>query len=1201
MFKQEYFSSTYYLPLKYLNNIAFTAREIDIIASIVHGRTSKKAIANFLGIGPRTVETHTQNIIQKIAGMSRENIPDFVEKSDKQDLLRIHYEVLKLHLLFIDSISETSHNKQLKNIKFYLVGIEISAHFPNELVAIIKLLNAKGIDSTFEIVPNIEANLIYNIYEDKFVCLLVDKPIIDTSKIPERIFYANVSEYDDVFSLFIAIFRSIRLEETANKLETQYNKINLLNVKKIKNYLQSPEVNSNRKSWLRYGVAAFCCIVFIVSSLIYYKKNIPRIVRADLLLPHSEVLLPRESLFSEIQKKLIQNDGHSIPIVVLVGMGGVGKSTIARMVAQKSRLPIVWEIDAETPATIANSFYSLAIALAETLEDKNKLTFIKQIQNKKEKHKQRLAFVREKLKETNGWLLIYDNVERYSDILHYLPQDIKIWGKNGQVILTTRNAHIKEVAAIKAQNVITINSLSDQDVLTLFVQIQSKCNPLFSSKKELTNLYQFLSHIPPFPLDVSIASRYMCQNYSYEEYLEKLTQQERRFYNSQELLLKEISEYTDTRYKIITLSIEKILALNPVYQELLLFISLLDSQQIPKELLELHYGKITLDCFIHELKKYSIITSEKIINGVPTISVHRSIQAICKAYFIRKLKLTENHSLIKFIYNIFSEYIRTLLYKQSILNLKFLERHCKHLIKEPLFPDYLRYKVMLELGCAYLHLGKDQQCEEILKEGLDKLLTLKKIDPIVSLSNSILSTLYRKQGNFYKALAYLQKSLAVDQTLNDHIQYGHNLGSLGQIYIDTSQYKKAEEVFKESIVILKQYTNLPTNLPRSLLYLGVVYRELGDYKNAMLLAEEGEKLYRQMDSILSSGWALTFLASIYGEMGEYKKAKMLFKKGISLFLDVNMGNHTCLEWIYSFLGSIYRKMGKYKKAKLSVEKAIEIYKKNNSTGYNYMLALVHLGKIYLKMGKYDLAKKYLEEGSASYVKLYGEKNLRIAWVNDALGLMHLEMKMYKQAKEIFKKNIEFYTSYLNRQHIKVGKNLIRLGRTYLYLGDPYKAEPLLMEGLRIYEINYGKDHLYISEVFQVLGELYLALGNLEKSEFFLEDALKILKTNKEVKDHPNQHLVLETLADLYTEKAEKMKKNGLLQDAKQYKQKARGALVKALVIAENVYPPGSMHTQRIKKRISWDYDFLTYLKVNTIKIIESIWNNMRRLNMIKLK
>ena len=65
---EEYFVS--YLPkgffenLKEMNNISFTTREIDIIASINHARGNAK-IASILNISPRTVETYITKIKRK--------------------------------------------------------------------------------------------------------------------------------------------------------------------------------------------------------------------------------------------------------------------------------------------------------------------------------------------------------------------------------------------------------------------------------------------------------------------------------------------------------------------------------------------------------------------------------------------------------------------------------------------------------------------------------------------------------------------------------------------------------------------------------------------------------------------------------------------------------------------------------------------------------------------------------------------------------------------------------------------------------------------------------------------------------------------------------------------------------------------------------------------------------------------------------
>lgn len=97
----------YSLYLKTIAGINFTQREIDIIACIVKGRSSKK-ISTFLNISPRTVETHVRHISQKLECHSRENIIDFIEKTKCSETLKNYYSCLLVHHAFIKVLSQLS-------------------------------------------------------------------------------------------------------------------------------------------------------------------------------------------------------------------------------------------------------------------------------------------------------------------------------------------------------------------------------------------------------------------------------------------------------------------------------------------------------------------------------------------------------------------------------------------------------------------------------------------------------------------------------------------------------------------------------------------------------------------------------------------------------------------------------------------------------------------------------------------------------------------------------------------------------------------------------------------------------------------------------------------------------------------------------------------------------------------------------------
>lgn len=100
-------SDTYNGHLEIISGIKFTPREIDVIACLLGGRTSK-SICQFLSIEEKTVETHKYNIMRKLDGNSKESIINFIEKSDKFPAIKKHYSGLLSQALFEKRIQEIS-------------------------------------------------------------------------------------------------------------------------------------------------------------------------------------------------------------------------------------------------------------------------------------------------------------------------------------------------------------------------------------------------------------------------------------------------------------------------------------------------------------------------------------------------------------------------------------------------------------------------------------------------------------------------------------------------------------------------------------------------------------------------------------------------------------------------------------------------------------------------------------------------------------------------------------------------------------------------------------------------------------------------------------------------------------------------------------------------------------------------------------
>ena len=131
---------------------------------------------------------------------------------------------------------------------------------------------------------------------------------------------------------------------------------------------------------------------------------------------------------------------------------------------------------------------------------------------------------------------------------------------------------------------------------------------------------------------------------------------------------------------------------NVDFEELLLFISLLDSQNIPRDLLEKHKNIEVIYSFIYHLKKHSLIVSETPeASTEPLISIHRSSQAIIFSYLRKKLNLENNKQLIEGIGKALDRYIEDKIENFDYSRIRFLISHSEMFLKhDHLLTDSVR-------------------------------------------------------------------------------------------------------------------------------------------------------------------------------------------------------------------------------------------------------------------------------------------------------------------------------------------------------------------------------------------------------------------------------------------------------------------------------------------------------------------------------
>lgn len=854
------------------------------------------------------------------------------------------------------------------------------------------------------------------------------------------------------------------------------------------------------------------------------------ITKSDFKIP--AILLERTGLIKKIENKLSASKGiNTVALIGVVGNGGAGKTVLARLFGKFCKYPIVWELNAERKESLIASFQDLARALAITNKQKKELGIINSIEDIKEKERQVMSRVKVWLKEKGDWLLIYDNIENIATVADYFPQDPEVWG-NGKVIITTRDSNIGNTEYLTQESVIQVEELNDDEKLALFSKIFYDKLPVELIMEQKLSAVDFLKITPSFPLDVSVAAYYLkVTGTSFQNYLKNLDSNDVDFQRVQSVLLEEMGGYTKTRYNIIITSLKHLIYSNKDFKDLVLFISLFDSQNIPRELLNKYKADTVVDEFILNLKKYSLITHDasSVFSG-PSFSIHRSTQAIILAYIIQNLGLDQNKKILEPITNVLDEYISSLLDKEDTTRMKSILVHCEAFLKhKALLTDEFEINIKASLAGMYHYISYDtQKAAEIFEDSLAKLRQYNNKDILKARTMTYLGDLYRKEGSYDKAEKLLQESCIIySKNSKRTVSEAYTLASLGLFYQSTSNYQKAKEFLERSIAIYKSYPESKIGMARVLAYIGLTYADLGLYRKAINAMEESQRIYKENpETHFRLCWVLMYIGDIYRKLGVYNKAIQALEESLEMHKKYDYGEKSIDRLrALSYLGIIYGELGDYKQAIDYIERqSLALYIEYHPKSFDRIWATAHLTEIYRKLGDYQKAQILIEDSVVIHSNNIANRsaNIRAAWLLAKLGCVHNDLGNHMEAWKLLTKNLNVYQSHFGNDTIKTAKILFRLGEVYKNLGQHAEAIKAFEGCLVQYRKNYGESHIRTAQLISCLANEHLMNNNLVLASILLNKALNIFKAT----EHYAAYIALEGLGDLLRKRAEELKSDG---------------------------------------------------------------------------
>lgn len=220
-----------------------------------------------------------------------------------------------------------------------------------------------------------------------------------------------------------------------------------------------------------------------------------------------------------------------------------------------------------------------------------------------------------------------------------------------------------------------------------------------------------------------------------------------------------------------------------------------------------------------------------------------------------------------------------------------------------------------------------------------------------------------------------------DVDLNRALQYGKQ----GLTLTQTLQYKPAHA--------------------QALNYLGIIYRNLGDYASAFEYYHRALKMAKQNKQDIQIGYSYNNIGEVFKFQKRYDEAVANMKEAIKVF--VKLGNKGGEAYGYLRMGETFQEQKKYDQALeafFTVKKIRESTRKKKSLD----VALNRIGVLYNLQAKYDKAHEYLNKALAVNIK---DKNLRgISGMQNDIAKVYLDQKKYDKAIELAKKGLKGATS-----------------------------------------------------------------------------------------------------------------------------------------------------------------------------------------------
>ena len=376
-----------------------------------------------------------------------------------------------------------------------------------------------------------------------------------------------------------------------------------------------------------------------------------------------------------------------------------------------------------------------------------------------------------------------------------------------------------------------------------------------------------------------------------------------------------------------------------------------------------------------------------------------------------------------------------------------------------------------DIGEVYSFLNKQNKALVYHKKSLDYSIKLG-YKRLIAVNNINIGNIYLQNNEYEKAIQYFEKALKASEEINDLKQASIAYINIGKIH----SIQNKPIIARKNYTIAKKISQEINNkrvLCKSILGIAQTYLYENKNKEALLFAHEGKKMAKELDLLENQKEASKLLSEIYKNIGDYKNA-LLNQEQFKVLSDSilnkdNIEKITQLEYEYKYkkeLDDAAEREIKLTKTVASTSKDLEKSQRNLLLGIiTFLIVAMVLSSIifFLKLrnSKAKTQNIITEQkllrtqmtphfifNSLSVLQgmiLNKEESKSVSYLSKFSKLLRITLENSRDKTVLLSQELEAVKNYLALQHIENDKITFQLNVDNTIETNKIKVPPMLIQ------------------------------------------------------------------------------------------------------------------------------------------------------------